>query len=222
MAAPHVAGIAALVISMGVTEPAAVENILRRTAVVPEHGGRDKELYGSGIVSASNAVEFVHTRNALARGIALLALLAMVIVRIRTRKGQLASVASWLPLAVLSSVGLFFLPWLVPHVVPGVDIAMRPIGEWSMLLGVGIHRWLPLANVLLVLGLVAIGFGRKNWRAPIGGFALGTCAFLLAGLFTGFQAAPLGSILRLGWYIANAIGCFWIARIALDKKTAEN
>jgi serine protease len=68
---------------------------------------------------------------------------------------------------------------------------------------------------------VALGFGRKNARAPIGGFALGTAAYLGAHLALGTAVAPLGSLLNLAWLAVNAGVSFWVARIALDKKTAE-
>jgi serine protease len=90
-----------------------------------------------------------------------------------------------------------------------------------MMFGVAIHRWLPLANAAVVMGLVAIGFGRAKWRAPIGGFALGTAAYLLAALVTGYVAPPLGKLLGIGWLVVNAFVCLWVARIALDRKTAE-
>jgi serine protease len=221
MAAPHVAGVAALIVSMGVTEPAAVERILRDTAVAPEHGGRDRELYGTGIVSAAHAVGYVQQRLALARGLALLAALAFVASRIRSRKGQIASPLAWALPATLTSMGLFFLPLLVPRVYPGVDLLMRPVGDWSMLLGVAVHRWLPLANALVVLALVGVGFGRKSLRAPIGGFALGTAAYLGATLLTGFHAGPLGPFVQWAWLSANIVGCLWVARIGLDKTTAR-
>jgi serine protease len=221
MAAPHVAGVAALVVAMGVTDPNAVERVLRETAVAPEHGVRDRELYGAGIVNAARAVERVQTENAIARGAALLLMLALVVWQIRRRKGELASPLAWALPALLTSVGLFFLPWFVSRVHPGVDLAMRPLGDWSILVSARFHRWLPFAHFGVVLALVGMGFGRKAWRAPIGGVALGTAAYLLAALYTGYNYAPFGVLLRGAWFLANIALCFWIARIALDRKTAE-
>src|SRR3954469_2381473 len=54
MATPHVAGAAALVMSLGVTEPAAVEDLLRSTAKdAPENSA---ERYGAGLLDAAAAV----------------------------------------------------------------------------------------------------------------------------------------------------------------------
>jgi serine protease len=220
MAAPHVAGVAALVAGLGVSDPAAIESILRATARAPEHGSRDRELYGAGVVNAQAAVEHVQRMLGIARVIALALAIAAAVTIIRKKKGTLASPLTWAGTALLTSTGLFFLPWLVPHFVPGIDLAMRPVGDWSVLLGLGVHKWLPFANAGVVLALVALGFGRKKARAPIGGFALGTAAYLASQIALGFVAAPLGGLLRFVWIAVNAGVCFWVARIALDEKTA--
>lgn len=220
MAAPHVAGVAAMIAGMGISDPAAIERILRESARAPEHGGRDRELYGAGVVDAGAAVQRAQLMLLTYRLIALIVTLGAAFVIIRRKDGKLASPLAWALTAVLTSTGLAFLPWLVPHFVPGVDLAMRPLGDWSVLLGLGFHRWLPFANAGIVLALVALGFGRKKARAPIGGFAAGTAAYLLAQLALGVVTAPLGGVLRFVWLVANAAVCFWIARIALDEKTA--
>ena len=54
MAAPHVAGAAALVMSLGVTAPGAVERVLESTAASPPE--RDAEKFGAGLLDAAAAV----------------------------------------------------------------------------------------------------------------------------------------------------------------------
>jgi serine protease len=54
MATPHVAGAAALVMSVGVTAPGAVEDLLRSTAKEPP--AKDPERYGAGLLDAAAAV----------------------------------------------------------------------------------------------------------------------------------------------------------------------
>lgn len=61
MAAPHVAGVAALVMSAGVTDATAVERILELTALDAGPAGWD-ERYGSGIVNARRAVEMARAK----------------------------------------------------------------------------------------------------------------------------------------------------------------
>ena len=55
MAAPHVAGVAAMLMQQGITDPAAIEDILERTAVDLGRAGRDDE-FGFGLVDARAAL----------------------------------------------------------------------------------------------------------------------------------------------------------------------
>jgi serine protease len=55
MAAPHVAGVAALLYSQGITNPAAIEAVLKRTARDLGPPGRDNE-YGYGLIDARVAL----------------------------------------------------------------------------------------------------------------------------------------------------------------------
>ena len=61
MAAPHVAGLAALVMSQGVTDPKAVEKILRATARDLGADGKDNE-FGYGLIQARAAIYGVGVR----------------------------------------------------------------------------------------------------------------------------------------------------------------
>jgi serine protease len=54
-ATPHVAGVAALLYSQGVTSPAAVESIIRSSATDLGSSGRDNE-YGFGLLNARAAL----------------------------------------------------------------------------------------------------------------------------------------------------------------------
>ena len=72
MASPHVAGVAALVVGEGVTDPVAVETILKETARPPTGGNADVARYGAGIVDAYSAAKRSWRRGALAAGLGLL------------------------------------------------------------------------------------------------------------------------------------------------------
>lgn len=61
MASPHVAGIAALLVSQGVTRPAAVEALIRATARDLGSPGRD-DLYGYGLIQPRAALRGLGVR----------------------------------------------------------------------------------------------------------------------------------------------------------------
>lgn len=216
MAAPHAAGVAALIVSLGVTDPDAVEAALKATASAPAHGGAQPELYGAGVVSGSQAADTVLQNHGIARAV-ILALLALgLALWVRSKQGRFSW--SWLIPAYLVGVGSFWLPRLVGHYVEGVDLLMRPMAAWdTVLLGMGWHRWLVFANAGVVLGFVGLGFGRRFLRGPVAGVAMGTAAYLLAELALGTAYPPLGRLLYTGWIVANVTVCLWVARIGVDR-----
>src|SRR5262245_2350317 len=55
MAAPHVAGVAAMLMQQGITSPAAIEDALEKTAIDLGTAGRDV-LFGFGLIDARNAL----------------------------------------------------------------------------------------------------------------------------------------------------------------------
>jgi serine protease len=55
MAAPHVAGVAALLVSQGVTDPAAVEALIKATALDLGTPGRDN-VFGYGLIQPRAAL----------------------------------------------------------------------------------------------------------------------------------------------------------------------
>ena len=55
MATPHVSGIAAMLMQQGVTDPAAIEDLLEKTATDLGAAGRDN-TFGFGLVDARNAL----------------------------------------------------------------------------------------------------------------------------------------------------------------------
>ncbi len=219
MAAPHVAGIAALLYSVGVTDPDAVEDALKTYASKPAHGGTERELYGAGIASASQSSDGVIWRAGLTRAAFLALLGAFVAWRIRRKHGELSW--SWVVPAFLTGVGGFFVPKFASHLMPGVDFAMRPLLAWdTLLLGGRWSAWMPFANAGVAIALVGLGFSRKALRGPIAGVSLGIASYLCAEVWLGQRYAPLGTLLFGAWSLANAAVCLWIARIGADRKTA--
>lgn len=215
MAAPHVAGAAALLVSLGVTDPAAVEAALRASARVVDEGDDAKKLYGAGILQAGGATARVTTVHALFRLIAVLGIAALVAGSARKKSRTAASPwrLSFLIPALAAGPGLFFFaPWILPRVSFAVDALARPIADLDLFVGASLHRFLPLANAILPFGLTALAFGARPARPVVAGFAVGTAAYLLSILALGEAASPFGKIALVAWCAANAAACAWLAR----------
>ena len=220
MASPHVAGAAALLVSLGVTDPAAVEQALKSTARVVDDSAGAKKLYGAGILQAANATESVTLKHAATRLLALLGITALITLAAR-RKNQKATspfrLDYWLP-ALVTGPGLFFFaPWILPRVHLAVDLLARPLADMDLLAGVSVHRWLPLANVVIPFALTAVGFGVKKLRPAIAGFAAGTAAYLASVVVLGDALGPMGKATMILWCGANALACAWVARTNLAE-----
>jgi serine protease len=107
MAAPHVAGVAALVRSTGVTDPDAIE----RTLLSSAQGLGDRSLYGAGLVRADAAISRQLDDRGMARGAWALGLAAIAFVSLQRRK-LLGLPHAWLAALVgfVFAGGLAFLP----------------------------------------------------------------------------------------------------------------
>ncbi|HEY3817544.1 MAG TPA: S8 family peptidase [Polyangiaceae bacterium] len=223
MASPHVAGVAAMIESLGVTDPAAVRDALTSSARPKD----EPKLYGAGIVDAGAAASHVWWKHVAFRGLALLGLAWLVGRRIRKNGGKMARTAGSVAGALVAGVGLVpFAPVLGLAAYAGklrtaMELAMRPLGEWDLvLLGAGTHRWLLLASALPAILLTMLGFASKRARPLIGGIALGTAALLAQLAWSGDASFVGGPFLARIWTVANALVCLWLARTALDTKRA--
>ena len=220
MAAPHVAGAAAQIVSLGVTDPAAVEEALRGTARVVDSSEEGKRLYGAGILHAGAAAERVTKTHALVR-LGALFLLTLFVAR-SARKKSADATSPWklgfLVPALASSAGLFFFaPWILPRVDLAVDVLARPIADLDYLVGASLHRFLPLANALVPFALTAVLFGVVKARPFIAGIATGTAAYLASVIVLGESFGPFGRTALLAWCALNAYACLWIARTNLAE-----
>lgn len=216
MASPHVAGAAALMMSLGVTDSAAVEEALLKSARKVDDSDAGKKLYGAGILQAAAAAERVTFQHALVRLVALLGVTLLVVRGARKKNAGAASPLSplyWIP-ALAAGPGLFFFaPWLLPRVHLAIDVLARPLADLDLLVGgVSLHRWLPLANALIPFALTAVGFGVKKLRPMIAGLSAGTAAYLASVVVLGDATGPFGKTALIAWAAANALVCLWIAR----------
>jgi serine protease len=219
MASPHVAGAAALVVSLGVSEPRAVEEALRAGARVVDDSKDGVLLYGAGVLDAASSVVRVTQSHATTRLVALILLAAWVARRARKKDPNATSPwrASFLLPALAAGPGLlFFAPWLLPRVDLAVDVLARPIADLDLLIGASVHRFLPLANALIPLGLTALFFGVKRLRPVVAGFSVGTAAYLTSAVVLGDVAGPFGRVALVVWCALNAAACLWIARTNLS------
>jgi serine protease len=220
MASPHVAGTAALMVGLGVTEPAAVEEAIRKSARVVDPSNEGVKLYGAGVLQAGAAAEQVTFKHLAARLAALLAITLVVARAARKRNPEATSpwrLSYWLP-ALAAGPGLFFFaPWLLPRVHVAVDLLARPLGDLDFFIGASVHRWLPFANALIPFGLMALSFGSKRLRPWTAGLAAGTGAYLVSVATLSEAAGPLGHAALLAWCGLNAAACIWIARTNLAE-----
>jgi serine protease len=223
MASPHVAGAAAMIIGLGVTDPDAVRDALLRTAT--PRG--EATLYGAGVLDAGAASSRVFWGHLATRMVALFALFALVARRIRRRGGVVARTPGAIAGALVGAVGLVpLMPLLGPLVGRGglrfaAELLARPLGEWDLYLGAGVHRWLPLASALPALALATLFFGARRLRPALGGFALGSAALVTEIAVSGDTAFAMGGAGRTAWTVASALVCVWLARIALDTKRSS-
>jgi serine protease len=208
MASPHVAGVAALVVGAGVTDPTEVEKILTSTARKPKHGNYERDRYGAGIVDAPAAVRAAQaqagaTMTATDTGSAgssgwglgrlLLGLLLAGGVAASVRRTGFGTRlnATYLVGAVAGAT----LPFAVGVLVP--SIASLPV--------VGS---LFLSTALVPLGLLVVGYGAARLRPMLAGVACGFAAHLAFAAVTGTDIV---------WLAANAVACIGLARLTLKR-----
>jgi serine protease len=217
MASPHVAGVAALIVESGVTDPKAVERVLKSTAKHPQGKSRD-DHYGAGIVDAGAAVR----KTATDRGypLALSALMALLLL-VRQRERGLLAIRPGVGLAaglLVGSSGLFFLPQLgLPAALHGVLTSGFP--AWDLgLLGPAGHANPLFHSLLAPLALAALLYSVARLRGLLVGFALGVAAHLLYGAICATaDIVWIPDVLDRAWLAVNGLGCFGIAHVLARK-----
>jgi serine protease len=220
MASPHVAGVAALVVGEGVTNPDEVEQILKDTARKPKNQQYTAVKYGAGIVDAPAAILKARAETGGWQfGLGLLMAGALVA---GTRK-RIKVGASYLAGVLVGASGLFFLPYLAPSLssVPVIGALTHGLPSWDLsLLGPAGHGNALFFSALVPLALLAIGYGFPKARPVLAGIAVGVAAHLAF-----FAVVPLTavhyvpSIFGLGsiWLVVNAVACLVLARLALRR-----
>jgi serine protease len=217
MASPHVAGVAALVISAGVTNPDAVEKVLKDTARPSKMKKEDgQNRYGAGIIDAAAAVKRAKMDfGGYELGIAL-AGAALMLLRLR-RLGRLAIGLGFGGFAalVMGSSGLFFLPTLG---IPGAAVLAHGLPDWDLALGAGLHGNLLLYSALIPVAAALLLYGVPKLRGAIAGLAIGVGAQLLFHAF--FRTTEVHLVphaLASTWLVLNALVSFATGYAVLRK-----
>lgn len=218
MAAPHAAGIAALVASTGVTHPKAIHWVMSKSAR-PVDAPAD-EGYGAGILDAEAAVTlsgvtFKFVQLALAGVFVLLAGLPML-----RRKAPHLFLLS-IPPAVMASSGLFFLALIFPCNTAWSNFFTLGLPSWAIPLAGAAHHGNPLLMSCIIPMLLSILVVEKPaLRAIVSGLSAGFAAHLLFAAALGtVHMLYIPAFLGLGrlWLMANGLLCIFLAVVLAEE-----
>jgi serine protease len=223
MASPHVAGVAALVVGEGVTDPDRVEKVLKDSARKPNKQNYTTDKYGAGIVDAPAAVLKARAQTGGYQfGLGLL-MAGAVAASLRRRGGLGVKLGPSYLLGVLfGASGLFFLPYLAPSLssAPVLHTLTHGMPSWDLgVLGPTGHGNALFFSALVPLLLLAVGYGYARLRAPLAGFAVGVAAHLAFFAVVPMTAVHVPAVFGIGaiWLVANALICIALARLALRR-----
>lgn len=192
MAAPHVAGVAALLRSSGVKDPAAIERILRDTAKAK----KDRNRYGAGLIQADAALRAATRDLGVARGGVALGFAGLLLFGLRRRRSVgAAGVAGG---AVVAAGGLG---------------AVTSFG-WVSPLGAlgGLGALAPLVLALVPLAIVGVLYGWRSGRALVTGALVGVGAFAVVEAVLPMWDAHWGGLAG-PFLIATALLCVGLAAL---------
>ncbi|MBC5795878.1 peptidase S8 [Sphaerospermopsis sp. LEGE 00249] len=244
MAAPHVAGVAALVKAAGVTDPEEILKVLKQSArVIPEDA---LNYYGAGQLNAEAAVKlasegqisfndffrWLRDNGYINPGfwidggvVALVPKILMVVgsyllawfLRVYFPFSWSWSLSSGL---IFGSSGLFFLKGIYIFDLP--QWPFRVLGSSIPELGNSIQGTGALnplfASVLIPMLLIALLLGHPNWKWFAIGSSLGVAACLIVSAIYDPAVWGLGdgTLARI-FLLVNALLCYGLARLALKN-----
>ena len=236
MASPHVAGVAALLVSTGMKDPKQIRETLLKTAAKKA----DRVKYGAGILNAAAAVRSAKglTDEPLAASAPTISLprlkesllyflggigFAILYFKLLQRGdgyGKLFSFLFSLAMFIASS-GVFFVEYLPLSFLPStlVQVVSSPFANLDRaLLGYGAAAIHPLFHSALIPFVLVIALLANKWgRIFAIGFALGMASHLFIDAFFSFANVtylPGGFFLDKAWLILNSLFCFGLAYLA--------
>ena len=215
------AGVAALIVGAGVTDPDAVEKVLKDTARQPERQA-GRHHYGAGIVDARAALSRVNvTFGWWQLGLALLGAAALASRLVSRKTLAFAMGPKFLGALVVGSSGLFFLRYLGLGHLPGAGLYTHGFPAWDLaLFGVHGHANPLFYSALVPVGLIALLFGVQKLRPYLAGFALGVAGHLLFQMAWGLSGIRwLPSMLAFDqmWLAVNAVVCMGAAYLVARR-----
>ncbi len=214
MAAPHVAGVAALLVSAGVRSPDSLEAILKKSSKPKD----DPKLYGAGLLDAKKALEmskkYVPDTRWYIAGAALLLSGTVPIFW--------SSLGYWMGF-FLFGTGLLSILGIVITLESVPAILLQPIGQWDLSL-LSLEAGLaPLRSILPVIFLLGLFWHLKQFRGFMCGASVGMLAFLLGeGMIssTGLMWFPLEGWQSF-WYFAHALILLCMIKVLFSTKDLE-
>ena len=217
MAAPHVAGVAALLRSAGIRDPDTIESILERSA----KDLKDRRRYAHGLVQADSALTLASKGLGSGRGLLAAAFGALLLLGLR-RRDRLAVSRPWtLFTAVAVAGGLALLPWQLVG-APGFSSLASAGLPGALAAAVG--PWLaPLAlSALAPLAMVALLLGVRRAGPLVVGTAIAFAAWLtLEALLPTAQVGLLPAWAAGPWLLLQAAAAALIARLAATRPLAR-
>ncbi len=227
MASPHVAGVAALIVGEGVTNPDAVEEILLGTARAPKPrvgGGQEMSAarvddhYGAGIVDAAAALRKIQVgRGAGELGLGGgMALLGALLIRRRGR-ATIRLGGGFVAALIAGSSGLFLLPYLVSSAHPAVALLSSGFTA-DVASAVGWYGNPLIWSALIPVALTVLFYGNARLRPVLAGFGFGIAgALLFAAVSNTVDVRYVPDFLDRFWLLGQAALAGFFATAVIRK-----
>lgn len=216
MAAPHAAGVAAMVASTGVTNPDTIEWVIQKTARskdAPPNAG-----YGAGVMDAKAAVTLSGvTFKTIQLALALLFVAVAGVPMIRRKAFGLLLLT--VPTAVLASSGLYFLAVLFPCNTAWCNFWTLGLPSWSIPLMGAAHHGNPLfLSCLLPMLLSIVVVEKPPLRSLVSGLSAGFAAHLLfAAALSTVSVLYVPAVLGRLWLVANGLLCIFLSIVLAEE-----
>jgi len=215
MAAPHVAGAAALLVSAGVTHPERIRAILKESS----RAKKNSQEYGSGLLDAEGALKTAVVDTGWYR------LLAALILGVLCLKRRVLSLLHPLSLLGILAFGSGLFPLAGALSVDSLSGALcRPLPEWDILFfGVGAGNPF-FRSALWALVLTGFFFHLKALRPFLQGAGFGLAGFLMvSAMFPAVDLAYVPEVLsgEFIWYLVNA-GLAGFVALHSNPRSEEN